>query len=70
MVVIIIIIIILIFLTPVLNSQGIKNTLCNTKKYKHQAGMNLSPPFPSQNSHAEGWQCTAKSKRRVAEIKS
>jgi len=27
-------------------------TLCNTKKYKNQAGMNLTPPPPSQNSHA------------------
>jgi len=41
------------FLTPVLNSQGMKKiTLCNTKKYKNQAGMNLTPPAPSQNSHA------------------
>jgi len=40
------------FLTPVLNSQGIKKiTLCNTEKHKNQAGMNLTPP-PSQNSHA------------------
>jgi len=32
----------LLFLTPVLNSQGLKKiTLCNTKKYKNQAGMNL-----------------------------
>ena len=22
-----------------------KNTLCNTKKYKNQAGMNLTPPL-------------------------
>ena len=29
-----------------------KNTLCNTKKYKNQAGMNLTPHPPSQNSHA------------------
>ena len=47
-----------------------KNTLCNIKKYKNQAGMNLTPPPPSQNSHAVRWHCTAESKRRVAEIKS
>jgi len=46
-----------------------KITLCN-KKYKNQAGMNLTPPPPSQNSHAVRWHCTAKSERRVAEIKS
>ena len=40
-----------------------KNTLCNTKKYKNQAGMNLTPPPPSQNSHAVRWHCTAESKR-------
>ena len=40
---------IIIFLTPVLNSQGMKkNTLCNTKS-TNQAGMNLTPPPPSQN---------------------
>ena len=44
-----------------------KITLCNTKKYKNQAGMNLTP-FPSQNSHAVRWHCTAESERRVAEI--
>ena len=44
---------------------------CNTKKYKNQAGMNLTPPPPpSQNSHAVRWHCTAESQRRVAEIKS
>ena len=48
-----------------------KNTLCNTNKYKNQAGMNLTPPpTPSQNSHAVRWHCTAESKRKVAEIKS
>ena len=47
-----------------------KNTLCSTKKYKNQAGMNFTPPPPSQNSHAVRWHCTAESKRRVAEIKS
>jgi len=46
-----------------------KITLCNTKKYKYQAGMNLTPP-PSQNSHAVRWHCIAESERRVAEIKS
>ena len=35
------------FLTPVLNSRGKKKiTLCNIKKYKNQAGMNLTPPPP------------------------
>ena len=42
-----------------------KITLCNIKKYKNQAGMNLTPPPPSQNSHAVRWHCTAESKRRV-----
>jgi len=59
------------FLTPVLSSQGMKkNTLCHTNKYKNQAGMNLTPPPPSQNSHAVRWHCTAESEQRVAEIKS
>jgi len=59
------------YLTPVLNSQGMKKiALCNTKKYKNQAGMNLTPPPPSQNSHAVRWHCTAESERRVTEIKS
>ena len=40
------------------------------KKYKNQAGMNLTPPPPSQNSHAVRWHCIAESERRVAEIKS
>ena len=31
--------------------------------------MNLTPPPPSQNSHAVRWHCTAESKWRVAEIK-
>ena len=40
--------VIIIFFTPVLNSQGVKKmTLCNTEKYKNQAGMNLTPPPPS-----------------------
>ena len=38
-----------------------KITLCNIKKYKNQAGMNLTPPPPSQNSHAVRWHCTAES---------
>jgi len=54
----------IIILIPVLNSQGMKNTLHNTKKYKNQAGMNLTPP-PSQNSHAVRWHCTAESERSV-----
>jgi len=54
------------FLTPVLNSRGMKKI---TEKYKNQAGMNLTPPPPSQNSHALRWHCTAESERRVAEIK-
>jgi len=45
-----------------------KITLCNTKKYKNQAGMNLTPSPPSQNSHAVRWHCTAESKRTVAVI--
>ena len=47
----------LLLLTTVLNSHGMKKiTLCNTKKYKNQAGMNLTPPPPpSQNSHAVRW---------------
>ena len=45
-----------------------KITLCNIKKYKNQAEMNLTPPPPSQNSHAVRWHCTAESERRVAEI--
>ena len=40
------------------------------KKYKNQAGMNLTAPPPSQNSHAVGWHCIAESERRVAEILS
>jgi len=47
------------YLTPVLSSQGMKKiTLCNTKKYKNQAGINLTPPPPSQNSHVVRWHCT------------
>jgi len=29
-----------------------KNYAVQYKKYKNQAGMNLTPPPPSQNSHA------------------
>ena len=47
-----------------------KNYAMQYKKYKNEAGMNLTPPPPSQNSHAVRWHCTAESKRRVAEIKS
>ena len=32
--------------------------------------MNLTPPPPSQNSHAVRWHCTAESERRVAEVKA
>jgi len=50
-------------LTPVLSSEGMKKiTLCQIqKKYKNQAGMNLTPSPPSQNSHAVRWHCTAES---------
>ena len=40
------------------------------KKYKNQAGMNVTFPPPSQNSHAVGWHCTAGSKGRVTEKKA
>ena len=40
------------------------------KKYKNQAGMNFTPPPPSQNSHVLRWHCTAESERTVAEIKA
>ena len=57
-------------LTPVVNSQGMKKImLCNTKKYKNQTRMNLTPP-PSQNCHVVTWHCTTDKKRRIAEIKS
>jgi len=55
--IIIINLLLLFFLTPVLNSRGMKK-LCYAiqKKYKNQAGMNLTPPPPpSQNSHAVRW---------------
>ena len=59
--------VIIIFLNPGTQFRGNeKNTLCNTEKYKKQAGINLTPPPPSQNSHAVRWHCTAESERRVA----
>ena len=62
--------IIIIIFYPGTQFPGMKNTtLCYTEKYKNQAGMNLTPPPPSQNSHAVRWHCTAESKRRDAEIK-
>ena len=65
-------VIIIIFFDP--GTQFPRNetiTLCNIKKYKNQAVMNLTPPPPpSQNSHAVRWHCTAESERRVAETKS
>jgi len=36
-----------------------KITLCNTKKYKNQAGINITFPPPSQNSYVVRWHCTA-----------
>jgi len=63
--------IIIIFLTPVLNSRGMKKLrYAIQKKYKNQAGIEPFTPPPSQNSHAIRWHYTAESKRRVAEIKS
>jgi len=38
------------------------------KKYKNQAGMNLTPAPPSQNSHAVRWHCTAESERTLADF--
>jgi len=62
------ILLLLLFVTPVLNSQGMKTLrYAIQKKNKNQAGMNLTPT-PSQNSHAVTWHCTAESERRVAEI--
>jgi len=60
------------YLDPSTQFPGNENiTLCNTKKYKNQAKMNLIRP-PLQNSHTVRWHCrpTAESERRVAEIKS
>jgi len=48
--------------------KKLRYAVCNTEKYKNQAGMNLTPLPPSQNSHAVRWHCTAESERRVAEI--
>jgi len=42
-----------------------KITLCNTEKYKNQAGMNLTPPPPSQNTHAVRWHCTSDESNRI-----
>ena len=67
---IVIIIIIIIFDPGTQFPRKEKITLCNIKKYKNQAGMKLTPPPPSQNSHAVRWHCTAESKRRDAEIKN
>jgi len=36
-----------------------KNYAMQYKKYKNQAGMNLTHPPPSQNSLAVRWHCTA-----------
>jgi len=47
-----------------------KNYAMQYKKVRNQAGMNITPPPPSQNSHAVRWHCTAESERRVAEMKS
>jgi len=67
---IVVVIIIIVFLTPVLNSQGMKKLrYAIQKSTKNQVGMNLTPPPASQNSHAVRWHCTAASERRVAEIK-
>jgi len=66
---IVVVTIIIIIFNPGTQFPGNEKTkLCNTKKYKNQAGMNLTPP--SQNSHAVRWHFTAESERRVAEIKS
>ena len=48
-----------------LNSQVMKRIgYAIQKKYKNQAGMNLTPAAPpSQNSHAVRWHCTAESER-------
>ena len=39
----------------------------HTNKYKYQAGMNLTRPPPSQNSHAVRWHCAAESERTFVE---
>ena len=45
-----------------------KNYAMQYKKYKNQAGMNLTPPPPSQNCHVVRWHCSAESECRVIEI--
>jgi len=35
-----------------------KITLCNTKSAKNHAGMNLTPPRPSENCHVVRWHFT------------
>jgi len=45
-----------------------KKYAMQNKKYKSQAGMNLTAPLSSQNCHV--WHCATESKRTVAEIKS
>jgi len=57
------------FMTPLLNSQGMKDYAMQCKKVQNQAGMNLTSP-PSQNSGAVMWHCTAESKQSVAGIGS
>jgi len=65
-VVVVVVVIYYYFLRPRYSIPGNeKITLCSTKKYKNQAGMNL-PPLPSQNSHAVRRHCNAESKLRVA----
>jgi len=54
-----IVVVIIIIFDP--GSQFLGNekiTPCNTKKFKNQAGMNLTRPF-SQNCHVVRWHCTA-----------
>jgi len=66
-VVVVVVVIYYYFLRPRYSIPGNeKITLCSTKKYKNQAGMNLTPPPPSQNSHAVRRHCNAESKLRVA----
>jgi len=50
------VIIIISFLDPVLSSRVMKKiTLCNTKKYRIQAGMNLTPPPPYNTDMRYCW---------------
>jgi len=53
------------FLPPNQQRQRAESKLCNTKKYKNQPGMNLTP---SQSCHVVRWHCTTESKWRVGEI--